>query len=55
LGSLGLFHTLWSLGRFQEAYEEAKRFLAIRDSEEYRQMIEEMRSTFEAAGIEVSG
>lgn len=53
LASLGLFHTLWNMGLVWDAYAEAKRFLSMRDSEEYFRMIEEMREVFEAAGIEL--
>ncbi|MGE3467246.1 MAG: tetratricopeptide repeat protein [Pyrinomonadaceae bacterium] len=49
LGSLGLFHTLWNLGRTSDAFKEAGRFLALRDSEEYSQLIKEMREGLESA------
>ena len=52
LASLGLFHTLWDLGRAGEACNEAKRFLSLRESEEYFLLIEEMRDAFRAAGID---
>lgn len=42
LGSLGLFHTLWDMGREAEAFAEAKRFLALRDSIEYLKLFEEI-------------
>lgn len=42
LASLGLFHSLWNLGKQDEAFSETKRFLSISDSEEYRQLIKEM-------------
>ncbi len=54
LGSLGLFHTLWDLGRYKEALAEARRFLSLRDSEEYFLLIEEMRDAFLDAGIDPS-
>ncbi len=54
LASLGLFHTLWNLNRVWDAYGEAKRFLSLRDSEEYFRMIEEMRDAFEAAGVNLT-
>lgn len=53
LASLGYFHTLWNMGREWDAYAEAKRFLSIRDSEEYFLTIEEMRDAFAAAGIDL--
>jgi tetratricopeptide (TPR) repeat protein len=46
LASLGLFHTLWDMGREREALAEAKRFLSLRESEEYFKLAEEMRDSF---------
>ena len=40
--SLGLFHSLWKLGRRVEALEETKRFQAISDSEDYREIVKEI-------------
>jgi len=40
--SLGLFHTLWELEKRAEALEEIKRFQAVADSEDYRQIIREI-------------
>jgi tetratricopeptide (TPR) repeat protein len=37
--SLGLFHCLWELGEKDEAFEEMKRFMAISDSADYRDII----------------
>jgi len=54
LGSLGLFHTLWDMGRERDAFAEAKRFLKLQDSDEYFLMIEEMRDAFIDAGIDPS-
>jgi tetratricopeptide (TPR) repeat protein len=54
LASLGLFHTLWNMGKPRDAFEEAKRFLALRDSEEYFLLAEEMRDAFEAGGIDLN-
>ena len=45
LASLGLFHTLCNMERESEAFAEAKRFLSIRESEEYFLLIEEMRDS----------
>jgi tetratricopeptide (TPR) repeat protein len=42
LSSLGLFHSLWNLGKQEEAFAEIRRFLSISDSKEYRQLIKEM-------------
>jgi len=40
--SLGLFHSLVGQGRIEEALEEARRFLALRPSEEYSTLLTEM-------------
>jgi predicted Zn-dependent protease len=40
--SLGLFHTLWKLEKRVEALEEIKRFQAVADSEDYREIIREI-------------
>jgi tetratricopeptide (TPR) repeat protein len=42
--SLGLFHCLWDQGRRIEAFEEAKRFMAISESEDYKEIINEINS-----------
>ena len=43
LASLGLFHSLWNLGRRDEAFAEMRRFLSVSESAEYSQLISEMR------------
>jgi len=40
-GSLGLFHTLLELGRTREALEEMLRFVRLKDSAEYRELLSE--------------
>jgi tetratricopeptide (TPR) repeat protein len=42
LASLGLFHTLWELGRKDEALSEARRFIALRPSAEYELLFTEI-------------
>ena len=42
LASLGLFHSLWSVGKKDEAFAEMKRFLSHSESEEYRLLLEEI-------------
>jgi len=42
LVSLGLFHCLWKLGKRNEAMEEVKRFQTISDSQDYREIVEEI-------------
>lgn len=42
LASLGLFHTLWNLGRHDDAFNEMKRFLSLSSSEEYTHLLSEM-------------
>jgi predicted Zn-dependent protease len=44
LASRGLFHSLWKLGRHDEAFEEMKRFLSISESEDYRQLLKDIMS-----------
>ena len=39
-----LFRCLWNLGRREEAIEEAKRFLSIKDSIHYRSLLKEIES-----------
>jgi Zn/Cd-binding protein ZinT len=46
LYSLGLFHIFWSEGRQEDAFNEMKRFMAISDSEEYREIVTEINSTW---------
>jgi len=40
--SLGLFHCLWTLGKREEAMEEAKRFMSVSDSANYRDIVNEI-------------
>jgi len=47
LGSLGLFHALWASGEHALAERELTRFLGVRESEEYRILLEEMGWRFE--------
>jgi predicted Zn-dependent protease len=42
LASRGLFHSLWKLGRHDEAFAEMKRFLQIAESKEYRRLLSEI-------------
>jgi len=42
--SLGLFHCLWEQGKRVEALDEARRFLAIADCEEYEEIIREINT-----------
>jgi predicted Zn-dependent protease len=44
LASRGLFHSLWKLERHDEAFDEMRRFLAIADSEDYRQLLNDMKA-----------
>jgi predicted Zn-dependent protease len=39
LYSLGLFHMFWSQGRQDDAFSEMKRFTAIADSADYREIV----------------
>jgi predicted Zn-dependent protease len=44
LYSLGLFHIFWSQGRQDDAFNEMKRFMAVSDSEDYREIVAEINS-----------
>jgi len=45
--SIGLFHALWSQGRFDDAFEEAKRFVLLKPSKEYRRIVAEIMEGLE--------
>jgi tetratricopeptide (TPR) repeat protein len=45
LASLGLFHTLFELGKTDDAFEEMKRFISISHSEEYERLLEDMKNS----------
>jgi len=40
--SLGLFHCLWDSGKREEALDEAKRFMSVADSDDYRKIAKEI-------------
>jgi predicted Zn-dependent protease len=42
LASLGLFHSLWSLGRRHESFAEMRRLLTNVDSEEYKTLLRDL-------------
>ena len=44
LASLGLFHSLWEMGRQKQAFAEMKRFLLIARSKEYVRLLRELHS-----------
>ncbi|MEP7147799.1 MAG: hypothetical protein ABI857_02860 [Acidobacteriota bacterium] len=44
--SLGLFHSLWRLERYDEALDELKRFLFVSQSEEHSRLLSEMEEGF---------
>ncbi len=50
--SLGLFHSLWRLERYDEAFDELERFLSIAESEAHFMLLKEMSEGFfdEAVG-----
>jgi predicted Zn-dependent protease len=41
-GSLGLFHSLWHMGKTNAAFDEMRRFVKSNDSPRYRQLIRDM-------------
>lgn len=47
LASVGLFHSLWSLKRVEEARAEATRFLSNGSSREYELLLDEMGWKFD--------
>ena len=42
LASLGLFHSLWRIGRVDAAFNEMRRFIKSTDSPRYRQLLRDM-------------
>lgn len=52
LASLNLFHTFIHLERVDEAFDEARRFLSVRDSEEYRLLFNEINERAEKENSE---
>jgi predicted Zn-dependent protease len=42
LASVGLFHSLWELGRSTEAVSEMRRFLRLSDSPEYTKVLRDL-------------
>lgn len=42
MASLGLFHTLWKLGKEDEGFDEMERFLSISNSKEYSLLLDEL-------------
>jgi tetratricopeptide (TPR) repeat protein len=44
--SLGLFHSLWRLGRYDKAFDELERFLSISESEKHLMLLADMKEGF---------
>ena len=44
MASLGLFHSLWQLKRYDESFDEMKRYMAISVSEEYNELAKNLDS-----------
>jgi tetratricopeptide (TPR) repeat protein len=44
LALLGLFHSLWSTGRAEEAFNEMKRYLSISPSDKYAELLRELNT-----------
>ena len=44
--SLGLFHTLWRMERYDEAFNELERFLLLSESHEHFMLLEDMKKGF---------
>lgn len=49
MASLGLFHTLWKMGKENDAFTEMERFLSISTSEEYSLLLDEMDESLKKA------
>lgn len=45
MASVCLFHAFWNLNRTDDAFNEMKRFLALRDSEEYQRLLAEINES----------
>jgi predicted Zn-dependent protease len=41
--SVGYFHTLWGLGRYDDAFDEARRYLKSYTSDEYALLMQEIQ------------
>ncbi len=41
--SLGLFHSLWEIGKRDQAFDEMRRFLIIGESTEYRRLLRDLK------------
>ena len=39
MASLGLFHSLWNLSRYSEAFAEMRRYLTVSESKEYSKLL----------------
>ena len=44
LASRGLFHSLWKLGKHDDAFSEMKRFLSIADSDAYADLLNDINA-----------
>ena len=42
LASVGLFHSLWDLGKVNQAFAEMRRFLRLSDSPEYSKLLRDL-------------
>jgi len=48
--SLGLFHSLWKMKRFDEAFEEMKRFMSVSYSQDYVEIVREINRKSDQRG-----
>lgn len=44
LASRGLFHSLWKLGKHDDAFKEMKRFLSITSSDAYTELLNDINA-----------
>ena len=47
--SLGLFHSLWDLGKYDDAFDEMRRFFIMGGSREYTRLLREMSKELHVA------
>lgn len=55
IASVGLFHSLWELGRMDDAFDEARRFfIEGGKSKEYKRLFKEMVEELSARGVDTN-
>ncbi len=54
MASLGLFHSLWKIGKHQKALKEMRRFLGGSDSREYSRLLHELQLELNISGLQTN-